>query len=62
MKYVTTLSLIVVLLACAAPEEPAAPTAEPVANSQDELIRNAERAGSLVVSPVAPSAAYNGGA
>ncbi len=45
MKYVTTLSLIAVLLACAAPEEPAAPAAEPVADSQDELIRNAERAG-----------------
>ena len=45
MKYIVTLSIAVALMACAAPEEPSQPAAEPVASSQEDLIRNAERAG-----------------
>ena len=45
MKLVAAISLLAVLAACAAPEEPSNQLAEPVAANQDDLIRNAERAG-----------------
>jgi hypothetical protein len=48
MRIATTLLAVIALSACAAAERPAdteAEAAAPVANSQDDLIRNAERAG-----------------
>lgn len=45
MKYVAMLSMVAVIAACSAADQSSETAAEPVANGQEELIRNAERAG-----------------